>query len=240
MMNKKLTLKIAIGSSVTIGLIATAALLNRGPSPVSPISLETAEVVTTATEAKSKLRPRSQTEPVPAPVILTAELKEAYQVPEGQRTALESFARLNSKVFMSDSEKDSTKNLLNDDNFLLSLADLLKGHNSAEAEFKSLQNSALDLLLKSALDNPNGIADQVLMDIVTDNQIENPNMPETQRKAQAGIKAEVMYLWSAQSPDASIRIASSLAGPVSQKIWENVMATQEANHQESLAESTAN
>lgn len=96
------------------------------------------------------------------------------------------------------------------------------------------QTTAIDLLLEAAK-SPEGreAAEAALQGIIADNQIEGEALPMDARKNLAGVKAEVLFQWSAQDPTKTKSMQAWLPGPVSQKIWENVTDAQTRNLRES-------
>ncbi len=54
-----------------------------------------------------------------------------------------------------------------------------------------------------------------------------------ERRALAGIKAEIMYQLSSERPGEAAQLQASLPGPVSERIWNNVQYQQENNLAES-------
>jgi hypothetical protein len=101
-----------------------------------------------------------------------------------------------------------------------------------------LQNQAVDLLLEARLGGSQ-IAGQVLRSVVTDGQVEKESLSRSDRQAFAELKADVLYRWSAREPAITAELPGWLPGPVSQKIWRNVVNAQEQNQLESAEEARA-
>jgi hypothetical protein len=79
-------------------------------------------------------------------------------------------------------------------------------------------------------------ASAALQAVVQDKQIEDTGLERSAREQLAGLKAEILYQWSATQPDMTASIVAWLPGPVSQKIWQNVLRMQQSNQAESQTE----
>lgn len=148
------------------------------------------------------------------------------------RARLKEFSKLKKKVFLDNDDKRTLSDLTRDPSFLSSLAPLFDiSYERNETDL----NAAIDVLLDAATREKSETAATVLMGVIADPSIEDTAIPEKRREELAGIKGEIMFLWTATSPDRAHHMASMLPGPVSQKLWENVLAAQERNRNESLA-----
>lgn len=150
---------------------------------------------------------------------------------------LKDYIELKAKVFMSDEDKRRRAELLANANFLRSAGELLKRPADLESEEFDQQARAMDLLLEALSSPSKYVAAEVLRSVVEDPQIEDEKLDLKTRQALAGVKGEVMYHWSAMDPEGAARnIPSWLPGPVSRKIWQNVIEMQEENLRESAEE----
>ena len=149
---------------------------------------------------------------------------------------LEEYTRLKAKVIMTDDEKQEKQRLLADTGFVRGLAALLSRPANYESEDFDRQNRALDLLFEALSTNSKTAAAEVLRGVVEDAQLENVKLDMGSRKALAGVKAEVLYNWAAMDPDRAKDIPTWLPGPVSERIWKNVIDMHEQNAAESMQE----
>ncbi|MFN7729709.1 MAG: hypothetical protein ACK5P7_11180 [Bdellovibrio sp.] len=166
----------------------------------------------------------------PRAVPLKHEVLEAY----AYRDQIESFRSLSKKVFLSDEERRTKRELLESKDFLKSLAGLLKVGAGQSTEMKQTQDAALDVLFESLRADQASPGVEVLAEVVSDGQIENEATDMVTKRDLAGVKAEVLYYWSSLDPASAGRIEQALPGPISRRIWENVISVQKNN----LAEST--
>lgn len=151
-------------------------------------------------------------------------------------TELTQFAKLKDKVFLSEQDKAERAKLLGDKELLRALEEVLKKPTALNSREQDLQNDAIDLLLEALATPSSAIASEVLKAVVTDRQLENEQLDMASREALAGVKAEVMYQWSAIDPERANQIPTWLPGPVSERIWKNVLNAQEQNLRESAQE----
>jgi hypothetical protein len=144
---------------------------------------------------------------------------------------LEKFLGLKKKVLLTEDEKRDKKSLLSDRAFLESLKPLLLVE--APKDKVNLQNGALDYLYEALQGDMRAEAAEVLQAVVADKTVEDTSTSLDTRKNMGGMKAEVLFRWSAIDPKATGTIAASLPGPVSKKIWDRVQEQQENNAAES-------
>ena len=97
----------------------------------------------------------------------------------------------------------------------------------------SEQDVAVDILLDALKDGDSRAAEEALREVVKDEQVEDGTLSGGVREQLAGVKAEVLYQWSAMVPSGASELARLLPGPVSQKIWQNVLNMQSQNLAES-------
>lgn len=152
------------------------------------------------------------------------------------RVEIETFRLLNKKIFLTDEEREKRLELLEHREFIHSLTDLLKVNASHDFDLKQTQNAALDFLFASLRNDARSPAADVLMQIVEDAEIERQDLDRGTRQELAGVKAEVLFYWSALDPSSTGRIERSLPGPVSRRIWQNVIDSQKINLDESTEE----
>jgi len=146
---------------------------------------------------------------------------------------LNSYAQLKTKVLPSAEEQSARERLLKDARFLRATGDrLLKVPLLPIGE----QDVAIDLLIEALQGGDQQAAKAVIGEIVSDNQVEDTKLPTDVREQLAGIKAEVIYHYTAYRPEEVGQVSSSLPGPVSRKIWNNVTEAQKNNLAESQAE----
>ena len=77
----------------------------------------------------------------------------------------------------------------------------------------------MDILLEAAKSADYKIAEELILTVIQDNQVEDPSTNKVMRETLAGIKAELMY--SAAFIEKRT-VQNSIPGPVTQKIWDNV------------------
>ncbi len=142
---------------------------------------------------------------------------------------LNEFARLELKAFLTDEEKAARASALKDDAFLREIGRVLVSRGLDETT-KRDQYQAIDALL-SAQSEGSKSASEILASVVADAQVEDPKIGKEVRQNLAGIKAELLYKWTAQ--DASAQVEDLLPGPVSRQLWSNVQDSQSRNEAES-------
>lgn len=159
---------------------------------------------------------------------------------EGQRE-LEDYKLLKKKIFLTDQEKSQMQQLLRNEAFTLQIQKLFNVPNEYENEYENLenqQNTAIDFLLAALEGQNSAVAGEVLKSIIQDPGTEDQTLSLPLRENLAGVKAEVLYRWSALDPVKATEMQQWLPGPVSLKIWKNILAQQEMNRAESAEEKT--
>jgi hypothetical protein len=153
---------------------------------------------------------------------------------------LMAYAEMNKKVFLTDDEKAQKKGFFRDSRFLKSLESLLRQPAEIGSDLQIQQFAALDALFEAVQspDSERG-AEDVLRSLVEDKSVEDPKLDGKSREALAGVKAEILYQWSSLQPNKAGEINRLLPGPVSQRIWQNVLDTQRNNVAESQEEARA-
>jgi hypothetical protein len=152
--------------------------------------------------------------------------------PAPHAAELAEYTLLHRKVFLSDGEEAQKATLLKNPSVLRAMGDRLL---RAPGDTKGLaeQNMAVEMLLEALRSGDTGVATEVLKGVVSDKQVEDTHLDMATRESLAGVKAEVLYQWSAQIPTQAGELAGLLPGPVSQKIWQNVINMQASNVAES-------
>lgn len=198
------------------------------PAPASVIAIE-GEVI--AVDAKKRDVASTAT-----PVIALKQREwKPTQVPglsPVTRMKLREFSTLKRKVFLDNEEKRRLSELTRDPEFLASLAPIF--NINANRDETSL-NAAVDVLLDAATKERSETAASVLLGVIADPSIENETVPFKLRESLSGIKAEIMFLWTAATPERANHMEAMLPGPASRRLWENVLNAQERNRSESLA-----
>lgn len=164
-----------------------------------------------------------------------APLTETLVKPFEFTRELTTFTELKAKVFLTDDEKEVKRALLSHVLLMRAVAKRLVQPSVSESLVHE-QEAGVDLLLAAYKDGDRSVAAEILRDVVSDRQVEDVNLPNAVRNQLAGVKAEILYQWSAIAPELASDMARWLPGPVSEKIWANVTKKQQANLAESEAE----
>ena len=144
------------------------------------------------------------------------------------------YGKLRAKVFLKEEDKAAKRAIFANRELLEGIGEFLKHSAGSDYDAQVQQTTAIDLLLDAAkTDEGREAAEEALHDIIADNQIENESLQADARKNLAGVKAEVLFQWSAQDPSKTKVMQAWLPGPVSAKIWENVTDAQVRNLHES-------
>lgn len=186
--------------------------------------------------------PSAPVEPVSheaAPSPVTADRERAPQSvaktwtekPFAFQKDLEDFSQLRAKVLRVEDEEREFKRFLSDPSLLRAAALRLTEASLAPGVLSS-QDAAVDLLIEALKSGDKDLASDMAKAIVEDPQIESPTLDPEVRTNLAGIKAEVLYHWTALVPEAAKGLENSLPGPVSRKIWANVNRRQLSNQAE--------
>ncbi len=223
------TVKVAFGLGAVF--ILGGVLFFRTPSVILTTSKKVTKQLPIFTSQKNeeitlpppviRLEPQTQNE------VSTIELK-----PFENKKELNDYSLLRKKIFLTDKEKLQKQNFLKNEPFITRLKDLFKAP-SIYSNSEDQQNAAVDFLLDALNSENSTAAAEVLRSIIQDPSTENENLSMADRETLAGVKAEVLYKWTAQEPLKASEIQQWLPGPVSQKIWKNVLAQQEMNQAES-------
>lgn len=144
---------------------------------------------------------------------------------------LSQWSELNKKLLKSSLELEHQKLILNNESILQWAAQAIHDPNLS---VKS-RNQSLALLLDGLAMNSPYIHD-ILSQTVADKSIEYSTLPISERQLMAEFKAEILFSWSSSQPEQMTFISSLLPGPVSQKIWENILNEQSKNIETSSLE----
>ncbi|NJL26185.1 MAG: hypothetical protein HC902_14200 [Calothrix sp. SM1_5_4] len=226
--------------AVSLVLVWWAVSLSRSFTKASapPAPEESGQVVKVGAApapAPSPARKAAPKTAVPAPVSSVPSSPKDTPMPFVYREQISAYAELRAKVFLSPAEQARKRQLLRDSPFLRAMGKRLVEPSRSEGVQED-QDAGVDLLLEALREGDSGVAAEVLRDVVQDPQIENAALDMKIREQLAGIKAEVLYQWSAQRPAVTDDLVRWLPGPVSQKIWANVVRMQQSNLAESEAE----
>jgi hypothetical protein len=158
--------------------------------------------------------------------------KPLAKVPAPYAPELKQYLAIKDKVFMTEQEKILRKSFLNNAQMLMALGDYLQTPAAPSADSEDARNIATDLLLEALQGDQKAVAEAALEKIITDTNVENPKLEQSVRQSMAGTKAEVLYNWSAIDPTRAAQMQTWLPGPVSAKIWQNVLQAQNQNQSE--------
>lgn len=177
-------------------------------------------------ERHSEVAPSAPGPDTPQPAAPdAAEVIKEDPLTAGKR--LEEYVRLRSRVLMSNDERLRKLEILEDPRFLEALGRLLRDGASSQQE-----GEAIRALLEARRFAESATADRVLGEIVADPRVEDEALPQSQREDLAATKAEVMYLWAAESQEVASKIPQHLPGRISEGLWRNV---QTLHHENALA-----
>lgn len=151
-----------------------------------------------------------------------------------QIKALELYNKKKSLIF-GRPNLNNDENGLEDIELLRSFEPILKMVFSGGSREEQFQGMAVEMLLDARLNKRSEVALDVLTSVIEDPQIEDSSLQNRTRERLAEIKADILYHWSAHEEGVSNTIESLLPGPVSKRIWDNVVKAQEQNQKESLA-----
>jgi hypothetical protein len=179
---------------------------------------------------------------VAAQVVKSEEQLDAARMPSRRGpgdfavgTKLTAYAILNKKALLTDKESEEKVRMLADPELIRGLEEVLLQASLSDPQLEFMQDNAIDLLFEARGTVNGQIAEKVLRTIVEDARTEDAKLDMETRRSLAGIKAEIVYQWSAREPDSAPEIASWLPGPVSRKIWNNVIRAQATNEFDSSA-----
>ncbi|MBS1971811.1 MAG: hypothetical protein JSU04_15975 [Bdellovibrionales bacterium] len=228
------------GAVLLLGLATGGALLYRAPAstsspelPASPVPTENRGTIKTVESSIGVKTGESATlDAATAPTANPPEGTQKPSKPFENKTELASFKILKQKVFLTEQEKEQRKHFIQDRALLENLKNLFK-YPAPYQDLEAQQNVAVDLLLEAIKSGDAETARGVFKEVIADATIENNQLSPDQRQNLAGVKAEVLYQWSSLEPDRASEMQQSLPGPVSQKIWKNVVTQQDLNRAES-------
>ncbi len=141
-------------------------------------------------------------------------------------TQLKQLRLIKTKVFRSEAEETTMKAFIKNPDNLQSLISLLTDTTSLQATSQAEHQAAVDILLEAAKTGNAKFAEESILAVIGDRQVEDQNNTKAVRELHAGIKAELMY--GAAFIDQQT-IQNYVPGPVSQRIWDNVQAAHAEN-----------
>lgn len=212
-------------------LVSTGIYFWRGASPAKTVLLpKTPAGSSAAHPILLEPRPIVLAAPKVAPVVAAVpiQLNDINEL----KPQMESFMLLNKKIIKTDDEKEQFASLLKDSRTLKNVRGLLLRPTKTDAD---LQNQALDLVIESLKAGQSEALD-VLASFVADPSLELGGQDASVQQFKAELKAQALLEWSSQQPQQSQYIESILPGPISKRIWQNVMAHQNNNVAESESE----
>ncbi len=180
---------------------------------------KTADVKTVITAAPLEVNVKIETKNLGTKQSL--EIRNTFQV----------FHALRNKTFLTPKEESTYAEILRDPQFLMATVSLFLDKNANLSPFEI--NGGVDLLLESLRTNQKNLAQQIILTIIADTQIENSKLNSAARIRIAGIKAELMFHAVEMNPQT---VKNALPGPVTEKIWNNVLQAQAQNLAESANE----
>lgn len=176
--------------------------------------------------------------------VTTSKVEEVIEKPVIQKITLNKeilvealntlgeFKNLKLKVFKSEQEQHARSQMLKNKQVLQGLGNMLLAADTSSED----STAAIDFLLEAYTDGDRDASWQSILAVLQDGQIENESLPLPFREKLAGNKGELMYHLSAIAPDSSAIIQANLAGPISEKIWQNVKSKQSENYKISYQE----
>lgn len=172
--------------------------------------------------------PESEVPEVLAEAPATPVIESKPATPFQFQSELEVYSKIRQKVLLTDEETAMREKLLRQAELLRALGQRLLEVTENPGVMAS-QNVAVDLLLDAMDNGDRQVASEALKTVIEDAQVENAGLPRNARENMAGVKAEVMHRWSARAPEEMGYIEGRLPGPVSRKIWQNVLNHQSNN-----------
>jgi hypothetical protein len=209
--------------SVTISLASSRAE-RADEMPSSPFPPSTSVPKVDKPAAPAGRQPASKT----SGISRSSAMSHPFEYP----SELTSYMDLHEKVMLSDQEKREKTDLLRHTGLIKAMGKRLR-EASRTPEVMTEQDAAIDFLIEALKDGDTSVASEVLRDVVQDRQVEDAGLDRGLREQLAGLKAEVLYQWSAMNPGISGTLQAWLPGPVSRKIWANVLRMQQSNLAES-------
>lgn len=222
---RKINLNLMIGILVLIGLV----IWQSRPARQHALDVRNAEPTSSAV---NNLQVARLPAGVPSVAIgtKTAAPKALEPAPHAKELAV--YTDLHRKVFLNERESAEKDALLKNASVLRAMGVRLMRSPGSEAAAKE-QNVAVEMLLEALRTGDSEIAAEVLKGVITDGQVEDAHLDIASRENLAGVKAEVLFQWSAFRPAQANELATMLPGPVSQKIWQNIVDAQASNIAES-------
>lgn len=160
------------------------------------------------------------------------------------KAAIEEFANLSEKVFSNSDEQMRRSELLMNPEYVRNIGDYLLKVPREEVQ-NQIYDQSLEFLVEALKLGSNEALTQIER-VIADQQVENGKLPLEQRKFLGETKGELLYQYAALNSVSSKggsagnqteqQIASLIPGPVTQKIWNQVLQALDANFAESQRE----
>ena len=222
------------GGGVTAALAVCMMNTSRGSRGVTtaPASVDRHEEERSVSE--SSLAPRAEISSRAEESSKAGAMAVAPKPADTVGPKLARFAGFERKFSLSESEKLERAGILADRDLLRLLGPKVMSFASTSAEIEE-QDAALDVLLATLTEGDRHTGEYVLKEIVADPLMEDKTIALDRRKQRAGVVGEILYRWTAQSPDDKSGLVSSLPGEASRRVWQNVERMQNQNHDASVA-----
>jgi len=216
---------VVLFSLVVVALVFWPRLKKTASLPATPAATVNAVPVLPAPAASPTPSAEKPVLPVRAVDMNTHDLQTL-------RAQMQDYAQLGKKVLKTDGDREAWNSLIKDPHTIYYARKVLLLPNKNEP---ALQDRALEFLLEAAkTGDPNAAA--ALDAVISDDAIEGNSVARPVQQFKAELKATALYQWTSSNPEQEAHVATLLPGPVSQKIWRNVLAQQANNVSESEAE----
>ena len=203
------------------GLLIGGLFLWKNRPKVTTVDVSQVERTSAAVNGLTVARAPSASS-VPQAQALTKSVPVKALEPAPHAVELAMYTLLHRKVFLNEGESLEKSSLLKNASVLRAMGVRLvrpPGSDTAAVE----QNTAVEMLIEALRSGDSQVAAEVLKGVIKDSQIEDPKLDMGIRSNLAGIKAEILFQWTALRPTQAQELATLLPGPVSQKIWQNVI-----------------
>lgn len=224
---------IILSGAIVGAIILGLGIKRKANAPVSTESVSEASVAKQSLKKSDSAKPEVNVLSEPVAIFSDEVLAENFP----QIDKANDFRSIQLKVFKSPEELHKMKLISTDAAYLDELRKYLTNANAAiKTDFREQQNLAIDILLEGLKYAESSATESALRAIIKDATIENAELNFPARAALAAVKAEVLYQSSAMRADLFANVEDLLPGPVSKKIWDNVLLKQAENAKESEAE----
>lgn len=145
------------------------------------------------------------------------------------------YSKLVRKIFPNEGDVKEKQALFGSLEFMKAMGQrLLKPALNAKALEE--QDLAMDFLFEALNSEQELVAEGLLRDVIVDKQVEDRKLSPEARENLAGLKGEVLHRWTSMRPHVSEKLQQELPGPVSERVWANVVEAQAVNMAESSQE----